>query len=140
MAEEDIMVVCTRQSTVIFCTYTPNSVLARRWREVEARGAATRGWRNRVVELGGRSIRSSLCRFPRGVPCSDPTKCLVCSTGGRSPFTRPGWTYSIQCLACQESGPDVVPLEEEMEGERRPGQGTKLSTMASPGIYHLPVA
>ena len=112
-------------TTVIFCTYTPNSVLAKKWREVEARGAATRGWRYRVVELGGRSIRSSLCRFPWGVPCSDPTKCLVCSTGGRGPCTRPGCTYSIQCLACQESGPDVVPQEEELEGERRPGQGTQ---------------
>ena len=29
-------------STVIFCTYTPNSVLARKWREVEERGAAAR--------------------------------------------------------------------------------------------------
>ena len=38
-------------STVIFCTYTPNSVLAKRWREVEERGAATRGWRYRVVDL-----------------------------------------------------------------------------------------
>ena len=64
-------------STVIFCTYTPNSVLAKRWREVEELGTATGGWRYMVVELGGRSIRSSICRFPWGVPCSDPDKCLV---------------------------------------------------------------
>ena len=108
-------------STVIFCTYTPNSVLAKRWREVEERGAATRGWRYRVVELGRWSIRSSVCRFPWGVPCTDAEKCLVCSTGGRGPCTRPGCTYQIQCLACQEQGPDIVPQEEE----RRPGQGTQ---------------
>ena len=87
-------------SYFIFCTCTPNSVLANKWREVEARGAAAQGWRYRVVELGGRAIRSSFCRFPWGVPCTDPTKCLVCSTGGQGPCTRPGCTYEIQCLTC----------------------------------------
>ena len=76
-----------------------------------------------MVELGGRSIRSTLCRFPWGVPCTDSARCFVCSTGGRGPCTRPGCTYKIQCLACRDQGPDTVPVEEELEGERRPGQG-----------------
>ena len=29
----------------------------------------------------------------------------------------------MQYLACRDRGPDTVPLEEEVEGERRPGQG-----------------
>ena len=29
----------------------------------------------------------------------------------------------MQCLPCRDQGPDTVPLEEEEEGERRPGQG-----------------
>ena len=87
-----------------------------------------------MVELGGRAIKSSLCRFPWGVPCTDPTKCLVCSTGGRGPCTRPGCTYEIQCLACQETGPGMVPLEEELEGEKRPGQGTQ--GVPCRAIYH----
>ena len=57
-------------STVIFCTYTPNSVLAKRWREVEERGVATRGWRYQVVELGGdqsyRQSSDSSGAFPVG--------------------------------------------------------------------------
>ena len=110
-------------TTVIFCPYTPNSTLANRWREAEARGADTRGWRYRVVELGGRSVRSRLCRFPWGVPCTDPVRCMVCSTSGRGSCTSPGCTYKVQCLACRDRGPDTVPLEEEVEGERRPGQG-----------------
>ena len=85
---------------VIFCTYTPNSVLPRKWREVGERGAAARGWRYCVVDGGGRSIRSSVCRFPWVIPCTDPTKCLVCPIGGRGPCTRTGCTYQIQCLAC----------------------------------------
>ena len=110
-------------TTVIFCPYTPNSTLANSWREAEARGADTRGWRFRVVELGGRSMRSRLCRFPWGVPCTDPARCFVCSTGGKGSCTTPGCTYRVQCLACRDRGPDTVPLEEEMEGVKRPGQG-----------------
>ena len=110
-------------TTVMFCPYTPGSVLATKWREAEARGAASRGWRYRVVELGGRSVRSILCRYPWGIPCTDANKCFVCSSGGRGPCTRPGCTYEIQCLACRDQGPDTVPAEEEEEGERRPGQG-----------------
>ena len=48
---------------------------------------------------------------------------MVCSTGGEDPCTTPGCTYSVQCLTCRDRGPDTVPLEEEVEGERRPGQG-----------------
>ena len=39
-------------STVIFCPYTPGSTLAKKWRQVEARRAETKGWRYKVVELG----------------------------------------------------------------------------------------
>ena len=31
-------------STVMFCPWTPGSELAKRWREIEARGSANRGW------------------------------------------------------------------------------------------------
>ena len=60
-------------SIVIFCTYTPNSLFAKKRREVEERGAAARGWRYRVVEHKGCSIRSSVCRFPWEIPFTDPT-------------------------------------------------------------------
>ena len=103
-------------TTVMFCPFTPNSTLADSWREAEARGAATRGWRYRVVELGGRSVRTQLCRFPWGVPCTNPERCMVCSTGGTGPCTAPGCTYRVQCLACRDRGPDTVPLEEEADG------------------------
>ena len=29
----------------------------------------------------------------------------------------------MQCLACRDRGPDTVPVVEEEEGERRPGEG-----------------
>ena len=37
-------------TTVLFCPWTPNGELARRWREVEEKGAATRGWRYLAVQ------------------------------------------------------------------------------------------
>ena len=99
-------------STVMFCPFTPNSELAARWREVEARGAAIRGWRFRVVELGGRPVKSILCKNPWAGPCTNQ-RCLVCTTGGRGNCGRPGCTYSIQCLACRDLGPATVPEDEE---------------------------
>ena len=108
-------------STVIFCPWTPGSELAKRWRDIEARGSTTRGWRYKVIELGGRQIRSLVCRNPWAGPCTNP-KCFVCSTGGRGACSRPGCTYKVQCLTCKEQGPDTVPDEEE-QGGGRPGQG-----------------
>ena len=88
-----------------------------------------------MVELGGRAVRTSLCRFPWGVPCAAPG--LLHRWSGALHYTRLYIPDTVPGLP--GGGPDVVPLEEEMEGERRPGQGTKLSTMASPDILHLPV-
>ena len=109
-------------STVIFCPYTPNGELATKWREVEARGAATRGWRFKVVEQGGRKINSILCKNPWDGPCNDQ-QCMVCSTGGKGNCRRPGCTYAVQCLRCKDHGPDNVPAFEEDDDDQRPGQG-----------------
>ena len=45
----------------MFCHWTPVSELAKRWRDIEARGSANSGWRYKVVELAGRQIRSLVC-------------------------------------------------------------------------------
>ena len=108
-------------STVMFCPWTPGSELANRWKELEVRGAETRGWRYKVVELGGKQVRSLVCRNPWAGPCSSP-ECMVCTTGGKGQCRRPGCTYKVQCLACRDRGPDSVPEEEE-QGGGRPGQG-----------------
>ena len=108
-------------STVIFCPYTPNGELATKWREVEVRGAATRGWRFKVVEQGGRKINSILCKNPWDGPCNDQ-QCMVCSTGGKRNCRRPGCTYAVHCLRCKDYGPDNVPAFEEDDDDQRPGQ------------------
>ena len=108
-------------STVIFCPYTPGGELARRWRQIEARGAETRGWRFKVVERAGRQVRSLLCRNPWAGQCEDP-RCFIHTTGGTGNCGRPGCTYKVQCMRCKEHGPDTVPAEEEQDGSR-PGQG-----------------
>ena len=108
-------------STVIFCPYTPGGELAKKWREIEAREAETRGWRYKVVEQGGRQIRSIVCKNPWTGPCND-VDCYVCTTGGSGNCRQPGCTYKVQCLACKERGPDTVPDSEEVGGSRQ-GQG-----------------
>ena len=72
--------------------------VAKKWRLIEARGAETRGWRYKVVELGGRQMRSIVCRNPWAGPCSS-ANCMVCTTGGKGNCRRPGCTYEVQCLA-----------------------------------------
>ena len=76
-----------------------------------------------MVELGGRKISSVLCRNPWTGPCTNE-KCFLCTSGGKGPCDRPGCTYEVQCLTCKERGPDTVPLQEDEDGEKRPGQGT----------------
>ena len=46
------------------CPHIPGCELARRWREVEERGTAARGWRFPILELGGRNMSSTLCGDP----------------------------------------------------------------------------
>ena len=45
--------------------------MPKKWREIEAREAETRGWRYKVVEQGGRQIRSVVCKNPWTGPCID---------------------------------------------------------------------
>ena len=78
---------------------------------MEERGAATRGWRYRVVELGGRPLSSILCSNPWAGPCK-ATDCLICTTGGKGNCGRPGCTYAIKCVTCEVRGPHTVPQED----------------------------
>ena len=103
-------------STVIFCPYTPDSQLAKRWREIEARGADSRGWRFKVVELGGRQVKSIICKNPWAGPCNDP-RCFVDTTGGRGNCSRPGCNYTetTDMILCHSTLPrDQVALEFEL--------------------------
>ena len=49
-------------SSVLFIPCTPGSVLAKRLKEVEARDADDRGWRVKIVEMGGNTLRSQTCK------------------------------------------------------------------------------
>ena len=67
------------RSTVIFCPYTPGSELAKKWWEIEAKEEESRGWRYKVVEQGGRQLRSMVCKNPWAGQCNDPEG-FICST------------------------------------------------------------
>ena len=82
---------------MIFCSWTPASELATKWRNVEAKDAETAGWRYRVVELGGRQIKSLVSKNAWAGPCGGH-ECMVCATVGRGQCRRPGCTYRGQTL------------------------------------------
>ena len=61
--------------TILFipCTpaCTPGGTLAKRMREVEERGRRDRGWKVKLVEMGGQTLKEQLCRSNpwSGKPC-----------------------------------------------------------------------
>ena len=84
------------------------------------------------MELWGRQVRPQVCKNPWAGPCTSPL-CKVCTTEGKGPCRRPGCTYKVQCLACNEQGPDTVPEEEEQGGDR---QGQWKVAVPCLSLYH----
>ena len=95
----------------IFCPCTANSELLHRWRKVadEVRRQSKEKIRPKIIEQGGTSLRSVLCKpSPRETNCTDP-ECCVCASDGNKGLecrktSRGGIGYEIQCLECDENG------------------------------------
>ena len=89
--------------TVLFVPCTPRGTLAKRLREVEERGHRDRGWRVKVVEMSGQTIRSQISKanpWPNKT-CEDP-KCFPCKEEkGGGNCQRKNVGYCITCKACK---------------------------------------
>ena len=48
--------------TVLFVPCTPGGTLAKRMRAVEERGRSDRGWKAKIVEMGGQTLREQICK------------------------------------------------------------------------------
>ena len=97
-------------STVLFVPATPGSTLARMIRTLEARNNQKRSWRMRVVEGGGRSLKSILQKSDPNppVPCSHQN-CPICISGKLGICSIPGGVnYAIICVTCRLAGTDFV--------------------------------
>lgn len=88
-------------STVLFVPCTPRSTLARRLKEVEARGGDDRKWRVKIVEKGGQTLRSQLSKSNpwTGKTCGK-AKCFPCRKSGGGNCRRKNVGYIITCEEC----------------------------------------
>ena len=85
--------------TVVFCQATPNEVLRKAVQEEACRS----GLNIRIVEKGGRNIKSILQRsdVKPEKSCNDPT-CVVCLTSNTGRCREENSGYVISCVPCKE--------------------------------------
>ena len=95
----------TKSDSVIFVQATPGEILKREVKKVVKEA----GFNVKVVEKGGRSMRSLLQRSDVSPPavCLD-ADCPICLTDGRGKCEVEGVVYRVWCKACKEEGIDVV--------------------------------
>ena len=99
----------------IFCPYTENSELLRRWRKVaeDIRIQSKERIKPKIIEQGGTSLKSILCNpSPKEDNCEDP-ECHMCSSDGNQGLacrttSRGGIGYQIQCMECSRNGKTSV--------------------------------
>ena len=95
--------------TVLFVPPTPGSVLASSLKRMQETTRSRRDWGFRVVELGGRSIKSQLQTPDPAKPDScGGTDCLPCLSGNWGICGRNNVCYKICCEWCK-IGKDVTP-------------------------------
>ena len=89
-------------STVLFIPCTPGSILAKKLKEVEARDADDRGWRVKIVEMGGSTLRSQTCKSNpwNGKTCGRQN-CFPCQAEKGGDCRRRNVGYSITCQSCK---------------------------------------
>ena len=89
-------------STVLFVPCTPGSILAKELKTVEARSADDRGWRVKIVEMGGRTLRSQTRKSnPWSGKSCGRRNCFPCRAEKGGDCKRRNVGYSITCQACE---------------------------------------
>ena len=65
--------------TVLFVPCTPGGILAKRMRDVEERGRSDRGWKAKIVEMGGQTLKEQICKSnPRSGKSCGHIQCFAC--------------------------------------------------------------
>ena len=109
--------------SVLFCPQTPGGQLAKRLQKVENRIAKIVGERIKVVECGGRMIKSILHKSNpwKGGNCGNKD-CLPCVNGdGTQNCYQRNCTYTITCMECEgsKSGSEEASDNIETESEKQ---------------------
>ena len=91
-------------ATVLFIPCTPGGTLAKRMREIEERGRSDRGWRVKIVEVGGQTLKAQLCKSNpwSGNPCGH-SQCFACREGEGGDCRRKNVGYKITCSECKRA-------------------------------------
>ena len=100
-------------SAVMFVPWTPHSELIRRFRSIEASGAAHRGFRIKMVERCGASIKSVLQKSDPWNGDCNRERCFPCRSGNIGKCNKTNIVYKIDCLECMERGPTSYPQTRE---------------------------
>ena len=88
-------------STVLFVPCTPGSILAKQLQQVESHDSEDRGWRVKIVEMGGQTIRSQTCKSnPWADRQCGKEKCLPCRSEKGGNCRKKNVGYKITCNTC----------------------------------------
>ena len=97
-------------TTVLFVAQTPGGVLASRLREAEAKLAQVTGWKVKVVEKGGTTLKQLLHKSnPWAGGYCGRENCLPCKSGdAESDCFKRNILYESSCTQCKELGVERV--------------------------------
>ena len=94
-----------KTTTVLFIEHTPNGELARRFREAEVELSRITGFKVKVVERNGASIKSILHKAnPWAEGCCSRQDCYPCSTGDKHDCFKKNIVYTNTCNQCEVEG------------------------------------
>ena len=118
-------------SAVMFVPWTPHSELIRRFRNIEASGAEHRGFKIKMVEGCGTTIKSILQKSdPWNGDCGRE-RCFPCRSGDVGKCHKTNIVYKIDCLECIERGPTSYPESRENRIKVIPATDDETTTTQS---------
>ena len=89
-------------STGLFVLCSPGGILARKLKGVEARDAEDRGWRVKIIENGGNTLRSQTCKSnPWSGKTCERQNCFPCQAEKGGDCRKRNVGYSITCQSCK---------------------------------------
>ena len=97
--------------TVLFIPPTPNSELAKKFKEIVEKQKAEGGIKIKVVEKAGVKLGSLLPGLREKEDCGREN-CFVHTTGGKGMCNRENIVYKGQCLTCSDRGKESVYIGE----------------------------
>ena len=121
-------------SSVLFVPPTPGSTLSNMIKKMELQTRERRSWSFRVVELGGRTLKTQLQTLSPAQPTTCGARdCIPCVSGKLGICGRTNVCYQISCLECLQPQQDAV--TQQQPGQQPPQQQPQQQPKSTPHIY-----